>query len=77
MRVKHNPYIDRPYKDAALSRMYQLFIPEDLQVDARAIRRTLEDRGDWDKPDVALAAFQKLIKQLHDPAAHAASVTHL
>ena len=67
LRVKHNPYLDRPYIRAGLSRIYHLFLPEDLQVDARAIRRSLEDKGDWSNPDLVLGAFQKLVKQLHDP----------
>ena len=74
LRVKHNPYLERPYAGAGLSRLYQVFLPEDLQVDARSIRRALEEKGDWQYPDVVLAQFQKLVKQIHDPKVHAAAV---
>ena len=54
--------------------MYQSFLPDELQVDARAIRREMETAGTWQDSDVALSAFSKLVKQMHSPAAHAAAV---
>ena len=74
MRTKHNPFLERKYENSGLSRVYQSFLPDELQVDARAIRREMETAGTWQDSDVALSAFSKLVKQMHSPAAHAAAV---
>ena len=74
MRTKHNPFLERKYENSGLSRVYQSFLPDELQIDARAICRELENAGTWQDSDVAFAAFSKLVKQMHSPAAHAAAV---
>ena len=74
VRVKHNPYLERPYANAQLSRLYQQFLPDNLSIDARNIRRGLEDAGTWTDSDVALQAFMKLVKQVHKSDVHAAAV---
>ena len=47
LRTKHNPFLERKYEAGGLSRAYQDFLPDELAVDARAIRRTLESAGTW------------------------------
>ena len=50
VRVKHNPFIARPYAASQLSRLYQQFLPENLSIDARNLRRGLEADGTWNNP---------------------------
>ena len=74
VRVKHNPFLLRPYAGAQLSRLYQQFLPDNLAVDARNIRRSIEAAGNWGSPDVTLQAFMKLVKQVHKSEVQAAAV---
>ena len=73
VRVKHNPFLQRPYAAAQLSRLYQQFLPANLAVDARNIRRSLEAAGDWVAPDIVLQSFMKLVKQVHKSEIQAAA----
>ena len=72
-RVKHNPFLERPYKASQLSRLYQQFLPENLSIDARNIRRSLEADGSWIDPDATLRVFMQLVKQVHKSDIHAAA----
>ena len=74
LRVKHNPYLERPYSGAILSKVYQDLLPVAALVDSRQIRRSMEAADTWKLPDVVFKAFLLLVKQLHDPLVHSAAV---
>eukprot|EP00965_Chrysotila_dentata_P127349 4211525-Pleurochrysis_carterae.AAC.1 len=63
----HNPYLPVPYTGERLGRLIIRLLPRDLDVDGRALLRTLEDSGEIRDDLRVFELAERIVKMAHRP----------